>query len=409
MAILAAAAILRFWGTFDSTFFIYDEGIYVPSAISLGEYGTPDKGNWEHPQLGSLLLLGAIKVFGNNPHGWRIMGVLFGTATVAAVYLVGRRLYPSPSGQAPLVAAAILALEPFHAFYSRTIVMEMPATFFFLMFVCFLLDYVQGRRHLLMPAGIFLGLMMATKGGYFVTSTLLLAGYALYAARSDGERIPIVLTEFTAMLVILPGAVYLLSFAVWFGRGYSLTEFVQMRLDAVYYLRNLSESAFMYGQKALDFGGAPWEWFLKPLVYGNHIGAVEGYDRFLLEINNPPLRLLVVPSVAFLLYAGVKRRDMHELMAPLLFCSCYLLFIILSRPMFSSSALVLLPCAYLCVARTVDRFAQRYGGQARMHALFLLFVVSWGLYTFPLYASFSVPVALYRPILSVTNFLGVAQ
>jgi 4-amino-4-deoxy-L-arabinose transferase-like glycosyltransferase len=46
--------------------------------------------NAEHPQLGKLIIAAAIKIFGDNPTGWRIGSVLFGLIALVALYALVR-------------------------------------------------------------------------------------------------------------------------------------------------------------------------------------------------------------------------------------------------------------------------------------------------------------------------------
>jgi dolichyl-phosphate-mannose-protein mannosyltransferase len=402
--IVALAAFVRLWGTFDYPDYFYDESIHIPAAISIGQYGTAANSDWAHPPLAGLLRCVAISLVGNNPYGWRSVNVLFGTATIVLIYLVGRKLFVH--GHAPLLATVVLALDPFHACFSRTTFTEIIATFFFLLFIYFMLGTFEGRRNNLILAGIALGLTMATKGGYFICSALFLVGYACFKARMDGERTRRIVTIYFIMMVLLPTAIYLLSFFPWFSRGYSFVEFIQMRLDAFWVLNNLHESSFP-AIETLKLGGKPWEWFIKPIIFGHRMAGEGGFDRFMLEINNPPIRILAIPSAVYVVYLGWKKRSFQEMIPSLLFCTGYLLFLVVDRPIFSYSSLVLLPFAYLCVARMIEQFAQWSGKEKQVYSLVIFFVVSWGLYTFPIYSFTPVPVAIYRPILSIAKFVGM--
>jgi dolichyl-phosphate-mannose--protein O-mannosyl transferase len=59
----------------------FDEVHYVPAARVLMELARPT--NVEHPLLGKELIALGMRLFGDNPLGWRIMPVLFGTLGLA--------------------------------------------------------------------------------------------------------------------------------------------------------------------------------------------------------------------------------------------------------------------------------------------------------------------------------------
>lgn len=400
--VLFMAACLRLWGAFENPNYFEDEPLHVPSAISLGTYGTTTSMSWIHPPLSGLILYGTINLFGNTPYGWRSANVFFGTASVLLMYLIGLRLYPG--GSIPIIASSLLALDPFHAYFSRTTFMEVPASFFFLLYLYFMVEYSERGRRTLPLAGIALGLTMATKA-YFVLAIPLVAGYAFYRAQQDGNRITVLCADFGVTLVLLPAAVLLLSYFQWFGRGYTLPEFVQMNFDAIRTLQSYKAEEFL-NRSYIEAGGKPWEWFLKPLIFGaQQLLPDEDKGRFLLEINNPPFRLLVIPSLLAICIHAWKKRAVRELLVPLLFASCYLLFLLVRRPMFSYSALVVLPFAYLAVAHAVELFARWCGRERPVRACFLCAVAAWGLYVFPLISARLVPLCLYRPLLGIAKIV----
>jgi dolichyl-phosphate-mannose-protein mannosyltransferase len=400
LLVIFLAAVFRMWGTFELNEYIEDEVLHVSDSISVGSYGTTANWGWQHPQLRSLIMYGTIQLFGDNPVGWRISNVFFGIASVALLFLLGSQLYPSSA--IPLIAAALLALDPHHIYLSRTTFIEIPVTFFFLLYLYLLLEYVENKRPILPLAGIAMGLTIATKA-YFVFAIPVAALYAVYRIHQRGELNPQVVVNIIVSLMFLPCAVCLLSYFPWFGRGHTLIEFVQMKMDAIWGLRGLNtfvNTAF------LEAGGTPVDWFTRPLFWGHQrlINSEEG--RFLLQSNNPPFRLLVLPSlVAAVVYAWRKHLT-AELLPPMLFGACYLLILLAKRPMFSYSSAVLLPFAYCVLARAVTIFAEKLKRENTVYICFLSATLIWGTYIFPLLSARHVPLVLYRPILAMVGYMG---
>ena len=401
--LLVLASFFRFFGTFDSPGYLptTDEGIHVPNAISLGTYGTTDKLNWQHPQLSGLILYGTIKLFGNNPVGWRISNALFGTASVLLVYLIGILLFSQ--SHAPLLAAGLLAMDPFHIYLSRTTFVEVPASFFFLLYLYFMLAHSEKGRLTLPLAGIALGLTIATKA-YFVLAIPLVFFFSLYRARQEARLSPALCVDYIFALLLLPLSVALLSYIQWFGRGYTLPEFFRMKLDAIWamqqYMKEEFTSAFMHA------GGRPWEWFVRPIILGEQLFSDGARGRFILEMNNFPFRVLSLPSIVVTALYAWQKKSLKEALAPLLFAACYLLFLAVRRPIFSYSALVLLPFAYLTTGRTVELLARKSGRSNLVLGCFFFAVTAWGIYTFPLVSGRTVPLSLYRPVLSSAYISG---
>src|SRR5262245_35668751 len=64
--------------------YIYDEQAYVSSARAFLNGGADT--NPEHPPMGKLLIAGSMKVFGDNPVGWRMASVLAGVGIVVGMF-----------------------------------------------------------------------------------------------------------------------------------------------------------------------------------------------------------------------------------------------------------------------------------------------------------------------------------
>ena len=71
-----------------------------------------------HPPLYYLLLHLWTLLLGPSPLAVRLLSVLVGTATVPLLYATGRRLLGERGG---LLAALLLAISPFHVYYSQEV------------------------------------------------------------------------------------------------------------------------------------------------------------------------------------------------------------------------------------------------------------------------------------------------
>lgn len=395
--LVCISLLLRFWGAFDIEEYLDDESFHVPSAVSMLEFGTPLTSNWTHPPIGALILMASIKVFGNNPVGWRFGGILFGAATVAMIFLVAEQLFRDQ--KVSLLAALFLALDPFHIYYSRTTFMEIPVTFFFMMFIYFAMRYHDnGSLYSLCAVGVSLGVTVATKG-YYAASLMMVLLYLAYRKwHSTSDKVLLVLSMLL-FLAVIPAAVYLSAYFHFFARGFSLYEFIQMRLDALQVLKNITVSTFE-NQWLLTISQKPWEWFIKPSVHGFSISP----GRYYLEINNSPVRLLSLTALVFLGWYGVKIRNAADFVMPLLFSSVYVLFLVLDRPLLNYSALVVLPFAYLALARVVVLIDSITMARYRLNTVIFALVVLWSLYLYPLATAKSVSEKLYNPILAIAKF-----
>jgi dolichyl-phosphate-mannose--protein O-mannosyl transferase len=185
----------------------------------------------EHPPLGKWLIAVGIWLFGYRTGAWRIASVVAGTATIALLYLLARKLLRSTTGAT--VASALLAIDFLHFVQSRLAMLEIFVAFFGVAaFLCCTYDRDQilahpdGRATLWqlrwrIAAGVLGGGAAACKlSGWLIVLGLiaLVFACAVHARRSDG--LPRALlrafheeaTSIVFALVALPVIVYSLTY-----------------------------------------------------------------------------------------------------------------------------------------------------------------------------------------------------
>jgi len=205
-AILGIALALRLWGIFFGLPYVYhpDEGFEVHRAVRLGMGGF----DWERVSKGGYYLLlfleygvyfvlerltGAIDGVGDfamsfvrdSSPFWkmgRVTTAILGTATVALVWLQGRRIAGMRTG---LLAAWFLAVSFQHVVDSHTITVDVPMTLLTFFAVFLIAEDVAGRRRL--PPVVF-GLVAAYAIMTKIPAVLLFVPYFLGAWMRGGLR-----------------------------------------------------------------------------------------------------------------------------------------------------------------------------------------------------------------------------
>ncbi len=142
------AAVLRFVGLAFPNKLVFDEVFYVRGAFSILKYGY--EGDWSgdnewyaegntsglstegdfvvHPMVGKLLIALGMKMFGNNPFGWRFTTALLGTATCIIVALIARHLLRSTLFGG--IAGLLIAIDGMSIVMSRTALLDNYLAFF---------------------------------------------------------------------------------------------------------------------------------------------------------------------------------------------------------------------------------------------------------------------------------------
>lgn len=367
-----------------------DERGHVQGAIHYWNDGQFEPDHWEHPPLRPIMLYGFLQVFGDNPYGWRMRNILFGSFAAALTYLFALGI--SGNRKTAFLAGLLLATDPLHIVLSRFTFCEIYSAAFFLAAVALFVWHRQ-RSSWLMLSAFFVGCAMATKWYYF-PAWFLLYLFALHENRNYRSPGSIIFISCTYLLI--PISVYTLAFYPWFGRGYSLNEFVEFVTNVFYSIQQYNAGNYMSGLVFLSHLSAG-EWFVRPIVVGQGTYFGTGKGEFIIFLNNLPIWILTVPSLIGISILALKKRCLKTALPALLFCGSYMMYLFVKRPAFLYSVVPLLPYAFTLIAYGITRIAERYS--IRIYAAALAVMLGWNMYLYPLVTSKKVPVAPYQYIL----------
>lgn len=218
--VLILGALLRFWQPGALGVDHYDEGVYVLSAMGLGDASLP----WRMfpdqiffaPPLYVIITALAHAVSGVALDTVAMLvSALFGTLTVALVWWVGRRWFTPAAG---IAAASLLALSDFHIAMSRSALTDATFLFFFLLATALIVRALEsGGVITALLAGAATGLAWNTKYHGWMALTVGGAGYALIASQRVKEGrwrrdlVTWLVTAATAVALYLPWALYVAS------------------------------------------------------------------------------------------------------------------------------------------------------------------------------------------------------
>lgn len=180
-ATLVVAAVLRLVNI-NVTGFNSDEAVYAGQAASLG--GNPVYIDYfpvfrAHPMLvQSALSL----VFGSGHHdvAGRVFVAMLGVLTIVVVYGIGRELYGRKVG---LLAAAVMAVMPYHVVVTRQLLLDGPMVLFTTIgLYCLVRAAKTDRLAWFLGAGLSIGLAMLAKESAIVMTASVYAFLALTPA-----------------------------------------------------------------------------------------------------------------------------------------------------------------------------------------------------------------------------------
>ena len=336
-----------------------DDYAVANTAVNYVEGGQLGPTMWNHPGLRNVLVYWSMQLFGAGAAGVKGWSVLSGTLSVPLLALVARRL--TGSAVVGLTAAILWGMEPLAVDFSRQGINDIYLAFFSLAGIWLALRFRDGHNPWwLVAAGIAFGLGLASKWSVVfplaVTGVLLLADQFRGHGETAGLR-ACRLAFLAASLAILPLTVYLLTFAPWFGRGYSLDEWPTLQKA-------------MYRETKLHVGYQPTvtgdhrarQWFVRPVAFRESFPLVRREKNIptepgvkdkmvmLVAIANPLAWLPVLPAVAWTAWRGCRERRGMLLYLAALFGASYLPLAVAWRPIWVNTAVSVLPFAFMAVS-----------------------------------------------------------
>ncbi len=141
--IILAGAAVRLWAI-GSVGFNNDEAVYTGQGASLAAdptYSALFAIFRAHPLLVQFLYSISFRLFGVNDVTPRLISIAFGLGGIGLVYAAGSVLYSRRVG---LIAAAILALMPYHVIVTRQALLDGPETTLFLLSMYMLARFARG-------------------------------------------------------------------------------------------------------------------------------------------------------------------------------------------------------------------------------------------------------------------------
>jgi dolichyl-phosphate-mannose-protein mannosyltransferase len=320
-----------------------------------------------HPPLGKLLIASGIALFGMNPFGWRLVGMLFGVALVPLMYLFGLKLFRN---RFYAFCAAFLMLVEFMRFaQTRVAVIDVYGVFFILVLYYVMLDLFpeNGERpcrsvnRTLFLAGIAFGIGAACKwialyAGCGVVLLLVLRTVADLRQKNYPaaygmagfllRRIGVCLIAFG----VLPALIYLLAYIPFLllpGPGHGLADVISLQAHILNYHRTL--------QATHPFSSPWWSWplDLHPMWMYTGEGLPAGSASSIVSFGNPAIFWPGIPAVGATAFLAMRKRDVRSGVILVALLCQYLPWVGIHRMAFIYHFFSTVPFMILCIVATL--------------------------------------------------------
>ncbi len=244
---------------------------------------------WTHPPLGKLIIALGVALFGMNPFGWRIVGVVFGTLLVPVVFFLARLFVPEEHA---LFASALFTFDFMRFVQARMATVDTYVVFFTVLAYLFLFRYFQDKAFSsLFFSGLFFGLGAATKwtAVYAGGGVALLFFLEHWRAIRRGELsratfLRRILPLSALFFVALPALIYGLSYIPYLlVPGYTFRDVFRLQLSMYRYHHDLKATH--------PFASPWWEWpvMARPIWLYKGEGLPKGYISSIVSFGNPAL------------------------------------------------------------------------------------------------------------------------
>lgn len=182
---------------------IFDESYYAQTVVGLmdGSYVM----EWTHPDLGKLLMMIGVKLFGSNPFGWRFTGTLIGVLMIPIMYLFSLRIFRSSNWA--LFSIVLLCSDFMHFVQTRLATIDTYVTFFTLIMFYYMYKYFKTSFYftklsktlfMLFFSGLFFGLGFASKwpAMYGAVGLCIIFFYTIFKRYLEATKIDSLILEY---------------------------------------------------------------------------------------------------------------------------------------------------------------------------------------------------------------------
>lgn len=225
----------------------------------------PPRGfEWSHPPLARLTIAASIKIFGSQSWAWRLPSVTASTLSLILIYLIGKKLYSTQIG---ILAAFLMSIDGLSFAQSRIATSES-----LLFFLILLSTYLSLKKKAVLSI-LTAGLAVSTKWSAVPLLPLLI----FLNKNHKNFRI------FLFQLILLPPAVYLITYFPMFLAQAGITDFLNLQVNML--THGISSSQIHPHQ-------SPW-WIwpigFKPIPYysknSSQIWAMPNFAVFLIGLS----------------------------------------------------------------------------------------------------------------------------
>ncbi len=373
-----------------------------------------------HPPLGKIFIAIGVMIFGMNPFGWRIMGVLFGIAMLPFIYIFGKRI--TRNTPASFLTCMIFAFDFMHFTQTRIATIDVFITFFVILMYLFMYEYSRlsfydtPLKKTFIPlgaSGVCMGLGLASKWtGVYAGAGLAIIFFAVLYRRyreylfakqepggvTDGIKHVSVIRKFpeyakktvifcVGFFGVIPALIYTASYIPFRDnvRNTLLSRMFHNQATMFNYHSSL-EAGHSFASPFYQ-----WPTMVRPVwYYSGNLGdnVREGISAF----GNPLVWWVGIPAFIFMLYLWFTKKDRIAAFLSISYLAQYVPWFFVSRATFMYHYFPCVPFVVLMIGYALMQFKSKMKPQ-----VFWAVVIAYSVLVFLLFLLFY-PVLAGQPV-----------
>jgi dolichyl-phosphate-mannose-protein mannosyltransferase len=302
-----------------------EEHHYVPAASHYIHGGMEE--HVMHPPLAKILISVFMRIFGDNPLGWRAGSVVFGLLSVLLAYLFGLALFEDRVGA--VAASLLLAMDFLHIVQSRIAMLDIYNTFFLLAWIyCAFLYVRKSQENCNLPlinrwttaGAVFMGLSLSSKlngiSGFFISISYYAVIFTIREKFIPFRKI----AKLALFYLVVISGIYLIAHIPDFLKGAPLGQLVYPKTLELHYTMKFEHLRLV----------PMWKWplLLRPFLYyfvnneaSKTYGTIIGWGSFLFWWG-------FIPIFIYQVYRAVKFKSENIILIVMGYLGLYLFWLL---------------------------------------------------------------------------------
>ncbi|MBI2251798.1 MAG: phospholipid carrier-dependent glycosyltransferase, partial [Armatimonadetes bacterium] len=330
----------------------------------------------------------SIKIFGDNPAGFRMMGVILGSLMVSLLYLLAYEMFKNQFKA--VLSALFLALDFLHFVQSRIAALDIYLSFFsFSSFYAFYLYLKNQRLIYLIFSGIFLGMAFSCKWNAILG---ILAIFIIYASCYKKLSLNVAPGRFLLIYALTTLSFYFFSYTPSFLKGLTFKNFLlyHSRILHFHYLESFRHPYISHFYA--------WPLLIRPIWY--FYKEINLKVQGIIAIGSPFFWYSFLVFFIYLIYQNFKKFNLEYTFLILNYLSLYLFGMISVQGGFFYYMLPCVPWMALISAAALNKIFNK-----TLMIIYFIIIIMFFICFYPILSAYPIGKAFFNKLIWFRNWI----